>query len=208
MTATTALFYVFAALLLVSALRVITARNPVTAALFLVLSFFTASMIWMLLKAEFLAILLVLVYVGAVMVLFLFVVMMLDIDIAKMREGFRSHLPQGLIVGGIMAVQMIVVLANAYWNPDVQPAALPADFNNTKALGVAMYADYFLAIQVAAVILLVAMVAAIALTLRRRKDSKYQDPGEQVKVKRNQRLRVIKMPAVSDRASDSKREGA
>jgi NADH-quinone oxidoreductase subunit J len=125
-----------------------------------------------------------------------------------MREGFRSHLPQGLIVGGIMAVQMIVVLANAYWNPDVQPAALPADFNNTKALGVAMYADYFLAIQVAAVILLVAMVAAIALTLRRRKDSKYQDPGEQVKVKRNQRLRVIKMPAVSDRASDSKREGA
>ncbi len=208
MTATTALFYVFAALLLVSALRVITARNPVTAALFLVLAFFTASMIWMLLKAEFLAILLVLVYVGAVMVLFLFVVMMLDIDIAKMREGFRSHLPQGLIVGGIMAVQMIVVLANAYWNPDMQPAALPADFNNTKALGVAMYADYFLAIQVAAVILLVAMVAAIALTLRRRKDSKYQDPGEQVKVKRNQRLKIIKMPAVSDRADSDKREGA
>ena len=197
----TILFYIFAAILLFSALRVITARNPVTAALFLVLSFFTASMVWMLLSAEFLSILLVLVYVGAVMVLFLFVVMMLDVDMARLREGFRSHLPLGLIVGGVMAVQMIVVLSRAYWDPNFQPAPKPEDYNNSQALGVLMYTEYFLAIQVAAMILLCAMVAAIALTLRRRKDAKGQDPSKQVRVRKADRLRIVQVPAQSDRAS-------
>jgi len=192
---TAILFYIFAAILVVAACRVIVARSPVTAVMHLVLSFFTASMIWMLLKAEFLAILLVLVYVGAVMVLFLFVVMMLDIDSAKLREGFRAHLPLGMIVGAIMVAEMAFVLASAYWDPSVAQA--PADFNNTRAIGVAMYTEYIYAVEIAAVILLVGMVAAIALTLRRRTDVKVTRPSEQIRVRRQDRVRLVKIPSQS-----------
>ncbi|MBX6317411.1 NADH-quinone oxidoreductase subunit J [Pigmentiphaga sp.] len=192
---TAILFYIFAAILVVAACRVIIARSPVTAVMHLVLSFFTASMIWMLLKAEFLAILLVLVYVGAVMVLFLFVVMMLDIDSAKLREGFRAHLPLGMIVGAIMVAEMAFVLASAYWDPSVAQA--PADFNNTRAIGVAMYTEYIYAVEIAAVILLVGMVAAIALTLRRRTDVKVTRPSEQIRVRRQDRVRLVKIPSQS-----------
>ncbi len=192
---TAILFYIFAAILVVAACRVIIARSPVTAVMHLVLSFFTASMIWMLLKAEFLAILLVLVYVGAVMVLFLFVVMMLDIDSAKLREGFRAHLPLGMIVGAIMVAEMAFVLASAYWDPSVAQAS--ADFNNTRAIGVAMYTEYIYAVEIAAVILLVGMVAAIALTLRRRTDVKVTRPSEQIRVRRQDRVRLVKIPSQS-----------
>jgi len=192
---TAILFYIFAAILVVAACRVIIARSPVTAVMHLVLSFFTASMIWMLLKAEFLAILLVLVYVGAVMVLFLFVVMMLDIDSAKLREGFRAHLPLGMIVGAIMVAEMAFVLASAYWDQSVAQA--PADFNNTRAIGVAMYTEYIYAVEIAAVILLVGMVAAIALTLRRRTDVKVTRPSEQIRVRRQDRVRLVKIPSQS-----------
>ncbi|MDX3905014.1 MAG: NADH-quinone oxidoreductase subunit J [Pigmentiphaga sp.] len=201
---TAILFYIFAAILVVAACRVIVARSPVTAVMHLVLSFFTASMIWMLLKAEFLAILLVLVYVGAVMVLFLFVVMMLDIDSAKLREGFRSYLPMGIVVGAIMVAEMAFVLANAYWDPSVPPA--PADFNNTRAIGVAMYTEYIYAVEIAAVILLVGMVAAIALTLRRRSDVKITRPSEQIRVRRQDRVRLVSIPSQSENSQEG--EGA
>jgi len=190
-------FYVFSAILLVAALRVITARNPVHAALYLVLAFFTASAIWMLLRAEFLAIVLVLVYVGAVMVLFLFVVMMLDINLARLREGFWSYLPLGALVGILMAVEMVVVLGGKYFGLQHMPS--PADpgagYSNTKALGHILYTDYVYPFELAAVILLVAIVAAIALTLRGRKDIKRQDPAKQIAVKRADRVRMVSMPA-------------
>lgn len=194
------LFFAFSLILLVSGLRVITARNPVHAALFLVLSFFTAAMIWMLLKAEFLAIVLVLVYVGAVMVLFLFVVMMLDINIDKLREGFRVYLPLGLTVGAIMALEMAFVLMKVFWLPNVQSARFPENYNNTLELGRLIYTAYVYPFEIAAVILLVAMIAAIALTLRKRKDSKHQIPGNQVRVKASDRLRMVNIPADSERA--------
>ena len=191
------LFYFFAAILLLAALRVITARNPVHAALFLVLAFFTAAAIWMLLQAEFLAIVLVLVYVGAVMVLFLFVVMMLDINLDRLREGFWSYLPLGATVGVLMAVEMVLVLGGKYFGVQrlPNPADSAAGYSNTKELGRILYTNYVYPFELAAVILLVAIVAAIALTLRGRKDSKHQDPARQVAVKRADRVRLVSMPS-------------
>ncbi|TSA50990.1 MAG: NADH-quinone oxidoreductase subunit J [Nitrosomonadales bacterium] len=190
-------FYFLATVLLFAGLRVITARNPVHAALFLVLAFFTASGIWLLLEAEFLAIALVLVYVGAVMVLFLFVVMMLDINLDKLREGFWDYLPMAAFVGVLMALEMVMVLGGKHFGADrvTAPPAHPVGYSNTQELGRLLYTDYVFPFEIAAVILLVAIVAAIALTLRRRKDSKYIDPAQQVKVKRADRVRIVNMPS-------------
>jgi NADH-quinone oxidoreductase subunit J len=190
-------FYFLSAILVFAGLRVITARNPVHAALYLVLAFFTASGIWMLLEAEFLAIALVLVYVGAVMVLFLFVVMMLDINLEKLREGFWDYAPLAGFVGVLMALEMIMVLGTRHFGPErvAAPPAHAADYSNTAELGRLLYTDYVYPFELAAVVLLVAIVAAIALTLRRRKDSKYIDPAVQVRVKRNDRLKIVSMPA-------------
>jgi len=188
------LFYVLGAVLIVSGLRVITARNPVHGALFLVLAFFTAAGLWLLLQAEFLAIALVVVYVGAVMVLFLFVVMMLDINIERVREGFWRNLPLALVVAVIMLFEMVGVLANRVYGTG--PAApLPAGYSNTRALGRVLYTDYAFAFETAAVILLVAIIAAISLTLRRRKEHRAQDPGLQVRAKKSERVRLVSMPA-------------
>ena len=197
MTTTTALFYVFSAVLLFAAFRVVTASTPVNAALYLVLAFFSASCVWLLLGAEFLAISLVLVYVGAVMVLFLFVVMMLDIKQEQVREGFIKYLPVALVVGGVMVLEMISVLANRIWGTGA-PRRLPDDYSNTKELGRVLYTQYAYAFEIAAVILLVAIISAIALTLRRRKDSRAQDPSEQARAKRAERVRLVSMPAEKD----------
>ncbi len=200
MDAKTGLFYVFAALMLFAAFKVITARNPVHAALYLVLAFFQAAAIWILLKAEFLAITLVLVYVGAVMVLFLFVVMMLDINIDSMRQGFWKHFPLAGTVGAIIALEMSYVLMGGFREPPkvanavVQAGA--AQVSNTKELGKVLYSEYIYPLEIAAVILLVAIIAAIALTLRERKDSKSQNPSEQVRVKRADRVTLVKMKSV------------
>lgn len=195
MSYTTAIFYFFSAILVFAGLRVITSRNPVHAALYLVLAFFTAAGLWMLLEAEFLAITLVLVYVGAVMVLFLFVVMMLDINLEKLREGFWDYLPLAGFVSVLLVIEMALILGSRHFGLDVMGAPVPhaADYSNTKELGRVLYTDYVYAFELAAVILLVAIVAAIALTLRRRKDSKFIDPSEQVKVKSGDRLRIVKM---------------
>ena len=189
-------FYVFAAILIVSSLLVVTVRNPVRAALFLVLAFFSAACLWLTLEAEFLAITLVLVYVGAVMVLFLFVIMMLDIDIAQMRAGFANYLPLGLIVALIMAGELTLVMLSGEFG-DTQlprPVGHDADYSNTEALGKVVYTDYVYAFELAAVILLVAIVAAISLTLRRRPETRYQAPEEQVKVRKEDRIRIVTMP--------------
>jgi NADH-quinone oxidoreductase subunit J len=193
-------FYTLAFILLYAGLRVITTRNPVYAALYLVLSFFTAAGIWLLLEAEFLAITLVLVYVGAVMVLFLFVVMMLDINLDKLREGFWNALPVALPVGGLMAVEMVMILGAKNFGADKisAPAAKSADYSNTAELGRVLYSDYLLTFELASVVLLVAIVAAIALTLRDRRESKSMNPAEQVVVKKADRLRIIKMQAVTE----------
>ena len=199
MDAKTGLFYVFAALMLFAAFKVITARNPVHAALYLVLAFFQAAAIWFLLKAEFLAITLVLVYVGAVMVLFLFVVMMLDINIDSMRQGFWKHFPLAGTVGAIIALQMSYVLMGGFREPPKAATAvgqIGAQVSNTKELGKVLYSEYVYPLEIAAVILLVAIIAAIALTLRERKDSKSQNPSEQVRVKRADRVRLVKMKPV------------
>jgi len=203
----TGFFYLFSAVLLFAAFRVITARNPVYAALYLVLAFFQAAAVWMLLKAEFLAISLVLVYVGAVMVLFLFVVMMLDINVDSLRAGFWKHFPIAGTMGVIIALEMAWVLMGGFRTveePRAGPAAVQAatqtaatgvvQVSNTKELGKLLYTEYLYPLEIAAVLLLVAIVAAIALTLRQRKDSKHMDPGEQVKVRARDRLQVIKMP--------------
>ena len=195
----TVVFYVFAAVLLLAALRVITARNPVHAALYLVLAFFTASAIWLLLRAEFLALTLVLVYVGAVMVLFLYVVMMLDINLERMREGFWQYLPLGAAVGVLMAAEMAAVLVGRWFGLATPPRVLPADYSNTKELGRLIYTDYAFAFEIAAVVLLVAIIAAIALTLRRRKDTRAQDPSQQVRARRAERVRLVSMPVEKDR---------
>jgi len=192
MTASQVLFYFFGTVLVLSALRVITARNPVHAALFLVLCFFNAAAIWLLAYAEFLAITLVLVYVGAVMVLFLFVVMMLDINFDKLREGFWSYLPLAGLVGFLMAFEMAMILYTKVNTTDIPVTATMPAGSNTKALGAVLYTDYLLAFELAAVILLVAIVAAIAITLRRRKESKYQDPREQLAANAGNRLKIIK----------------
>jgi len=190
-----ALFAVFSASTLVSAVRVITARNPVHAVLYLVLSFFSAACLWLLLQAEFLAIALVLVYVGAVMVLFLFVVMMLDIHIDRSRTGFWRHLPLAAVVGVAIALQLWLVLANGHWQFLTPPATDVAHVGNTKALGILTFTEYVLPLQLAGAILLVAIVAAIALTLRRRADALYQDPGKQLRIRRADRVSLVKMPA-------------
>jgi NADH-quinone oxidoreductase subunit J len=197
MNTTTALFYVFSAVLLFASFRVITARSTVHAALFLVLAFFSASCVWMLLRAEFLAITLVLVYVGAVMVLFLFVVMMLDINTDSFREGFWTHFPLAGLVGTVIALEMALVLLGGFRLSDAPvPDAAAAKLGNTRLLGIELYTKYLYPLQVAAVLLLVAIIAAIALTLRRRKDSKHMDAGEQVRARKVDRLRLIKMPPV------------
>ena len=187
-------FYTLAAILLFAAVRVITTRNPVHAALHLVLAFFTAAGIWLLLEAEFLAIALVLVYVGAVMVLFLFVVMMLDINMDKLREGFWEYLPMAGIIGLLMAVEMVMVLSGKYFIA-ATVAEKPADYSNTAELGRVLYTDYLLPFELASVVLLVAIVAAIVLTLRDRKESKSMNPAKQVLVKKADRLRIVKMAA-------------
>ena len=190
-----ALFYAFSAVLLFAAFRVITARNPVHAALYLVLAFFQASGVWMLLKAEFLSIALVLVYVGAVMVLFLFVVMMLDINMDSIREGFWRHFPLAATIGAVIALELAGVLLSGFRVTEPQVAALE-QVANTKALGMLLYTEYLYPVQVAAIILLVALIAAIALTLRSRKDAKTQDPSQQVRVKARDRVSLVKMEAV------------
>ena len=192
-----AVFWFFAFILVTAAVCVITARNPVHSALFLVLSFFTAAALWMLLRAEFLAIALVLVYVGAVMVLFLFVVMMLDVNLERMREGFWSYLPLGAAVGLVMVVEMVLVLRGGYFGLGAVPGPkdLGAGYSNTKELGRILYTDYAYPLELAAVLLLVAIIVAIALTLRKRKDTKYQDPARQVAVRRSERVRLVSMPA-------------
>ncbi|MBP6565314.1 MAG: NADH-quinone oxidoreductase subunit J [Burkholderiales bacterium] len=189
----TAVFYLFAAILVFAALRVISVKSPVHAALWLVLSFFTAAGIWLLLGAEFLAIALVLVYVGAVMVLFLFVVMMLDVNFEEMRRHFRSYLPVGAAVGGLVLLEMVLVILSG--TKGAGSAAAPAAGSNTKALGRLLYVDYVYQFELAAVLLLVAIVAAIALTYRRRRETKIQDVAEQVKVRREDRVRLVRMPA-------------
>ena len=189
-------FYVFAAILIVSSLLVVTVRNPVRAALFLVLAFFSAACLWLTLEAEFLAITLVLVYVGAVMVLFLFVIMMLDIDIAQMRAGFANYLPLGLIVALVMAGELILVMLSGEFGTTElpRPAGQAVDYSNTEALGRLVYTEYVFAFEVAAVILLVAIIAAISLTLRRRPETRYQAPEKQVQVRKEDRIRIVKMP--------------
>jgi NADH-quinone oxidoreductase subunit J len=191
------LFLAFGAVLLVSGVLVITARNPVHGVLFLVLAFFTAAGIWLLLRAEFLAIALVVVYVGAVMVLFLFVVMMLDINIERVREGFWRNLPLALIVGGVMVLEMVAVLANRIFA--TRPVEVAPGYSNTKELGRVLYTQYAFAFEIAAVLLLVAIIAAIALTLRRRKDSRSQDPAAQVRARREDRVRLVSMPSETEK---------
>ena len=193
----TFLFYMFAAVLIFAAARVITSRNPVHAALFLVLAFFTSACLWMLLEAEFLAIVLVLVYVGAVMVLFLFVVMMLDINLAPLREGYIRYFWIGALVAGVIVIELIAVLGAKQFDLDTikAPARHAADYSNTTELGQVLYTVYVYPFEIAAVILLVAIVAAIALTMRRRPGTKTQRPSEQVKVRREDRVRVVSMPS-------------
>jgi NADH-quinone oxidoreductase subunit J len=199
----TALFYVFSAIMILAATRVITARNSVHAALFLVLAFFNAAGIWMLLKAEFLAIVLVLVYVGAVMVLFLFVVMMLDINIDRIREGFWGYLPLASGIGALIVLEMAAVLWRGFLTFEQQPAAAGANIGGTKELGLLIYTRYIYGFEIAAVILLVAIIAAVALTLRKRKDTKYFDASDAVRVQRNDRLRIIKMESVNQPGIDA-----
>ncbi|MDM4765313.1 NADH-quinone oxidoreductase subunit J [Pelomonas sp. SE-A7] len=194
MDITTALFYLFSAVLLASSFRVITAKSTVHSALFLILAFFNASCVWMLLKAEFLAITLVLVYIGAVMVLFLFVVMMLDIGSDRVRDGFLKHLPLAALVGALIALEMAAILMPGFrLNQPAEMSAAVQQLGNAKALGVEVYTSYLYPLEIASVLLLVAIIAAIALTLRRRKDSRSQDASEQVKVKKADRLRIVKM---------------
>ncbi|HLA34440.1 MAG TPA: NADH-quinone oxidoreductase subunit J [Rhodocyclaceae bacterium] len=199
---TTFLFYLFAALMVYGSLRVITARNPVHAVLYLVLVFFNASGLWMLLQAEFLAIILIMVYVGAVMVLFLFVVMMLDIDVERIREGFWSNLPLGLAVGLLMVVEMVIVLSAKY-SGFMPRAGEAAGDGNTKELARELYSNYAYPVELASVILLVAIIVAVMLTLRRRTDSKAMNPADQIAVKSRDRLRIVKMATVVEPQADS-----
>ena len=197
MTFQQGVFYFFAAVLVFASAMVITVRNPVKAALFLVLAFVSAAGLWLLLEAEFLAIVLVLVYVGAVMVLFLFVVMMLDINLVRLREGFGEYLPIGGLVAVLLVAEMVIVLSSGHFGPNQMPGPgpLPEGYSNTRVLGRLLYTVYAYPFEIAAAILLVAIVAAIALTLRRRKDSKYQNPAQQIRIVRSARVRMVKMPS-------------
>lgn len=197
MTFATVLFYVLSVILVVAAFRVISAPNPVTGVLHLILAFFTASMLWVLAGAEFLGLLLVLVYVGAVMVLFLFVVMMLDMRMASLRTGLKVYLPLGLSIGLIMVLEMAFVIAKLWAGAGPQ-APVAADYNNTRALGTLMYTQYVFAVEVGAVILLLGMVSAIALTLRRRRDVKYNNPADQVRVRAKDRVRLVSIPSQTE----------
>jgi len=210
MDITSIFFYTFSAVMLFAAFKVITSRNPVHSALYLVLCFFQASAIWMLLQAEFLSITLILVYVGAVMVLFLFVVMMLDINIEATREGFWSHFPLAASIGAVLALELAsVVLAGFRLTQAPAIAVMPdgQQYSNTKELGVVLYTEYLYPLEIAAVILLVAIVAAIALTLRERKDSKAQNPADQVRVKAADRMQLVKMAPVRQPLSTEPEEG-
>jgi NADH-quinone oxidoreductase subunit J len=204
MDATALLFLTFAGVLLIAALRVITARNPVHAVLFLVLAFFSAACLWMLLRAEFLAIALVVVYVGAVMVLFLFVVMMLDINVDRLRQGFWRQVPWGLGVAALIVLQMWLVLSQPGWQGMTQPGPGIVEANNTRALGMLTFTEYVFPLQIAGAILLVAIIAAIALTLRGRKNTKRQDPSQQVKVRREDRVRLVNMPSETEATQTKK----
>jgi NADH-quinone oxidoreductase subunit J len=202
----TVLFYIFSTILVCAAFRVITARNPVHAALFLVLSFFSAAALWMLLQAEFLAVVLVLVYVGAVMVLFLFVVMMLDINMDKIREGFWSHFPLAATVGVVIVLEMAMVLLRGFWTPVGAPLPKEETVSNTKALGLLIYTQYSYAFEIAAAILLLGIIAAVVLTLRKRKDTKHYDPSLAVKVNRRDRVRIVKMQSESSQVNNANKE--
>lgn len=192
---TTILFYVLAIVLVVASFRVITASSPVVAVLFLILAFVNAAFIWMLLGAEFLALLLVLVYVGAVMVLFLFVVMMIDVKMEELRVGMKTYLPLGLVIGIVMVLEMAFVLG-ASWGGMGPAADMGTDYNNARSLGEVMYTEYAYAVQVGAALLLVGMVSAIALTMRgHRRDVKYNNASEAVRVKAKDRLRLLDIPA-------------
>ena len=202
-----ALFYLFAGILVFAGLMVVTVRNPVHAALFLVLAFFTSAAVWMLLEAEFLSLALVLVYVGAVMVLFLFVVMMLDINADSFREGFWKHLPLAGLVGAVIALEMALVLMRGFQLEAPAPSARALEMGNTKLLGIEIYTNYLYPLQVAAVLLLVAIIAAIALTLRRRKGNRAIDPSLQLRVKKADRLRLVPMRATVELPAASRSEG-
>ncbi|MDP6397605.1 MAG: NADH-quinone oxidoreductase subunit J [Arenicellales bacterium] len=193
-------FFVFAVILIGASALVVTVRNPVKAALYLVLAFFSAACIWLTLEAEFLAITLVLVYVGAVMVLFLFVIMMLDIDLAQMRAGFVRYMPLGLIVGVAMAGELVLAVLAGEFDLDAvpRPGGHDAQYSNTRELGRVIYTDYVFAFEVAALILLVAIIAAITLTLRRRPETRYQRPQQQVRVRKEDRLRIVQMPSAGE----------
>jgi NADH-quinone oxidoreductase subunit J len=198
------LFYLFSALMLLASVRVITARNPVHAVLFLVLAFFNAAGLWLLLQAEFLAIMLIMVYVGAVMVLFLFVVMMLDINIERLRQGFWKNLPLGGLVALVMVGEMAVVLSGRYFSLESMPASsFPADYSNTKVLAREMFTNFAYPVEIASVILLVAIIAAVMLTLRKRPGNKAVHPSDQIAVKRNDRIRMVKMKAEVDAPVDA-----
>lgn len=201
-------FYAFAGLLVISALRVVTARNPVHAALFLVLAFFCASGLWMLLKAEFLSLALILVYVGAVMVLFLFVVMMLDLDLEHLRRDYKKFLPVAFLMGAVIVLELSIVLIRSFvgTNAPVQPMLEEMSTNNTHALGMLIFVDYVYAFEVAGVILLVAIIAAVALTLRNRKDTKTQNISQQVNVNSADRMRIVKMDSDMNAKQDSRGE--
>lgn len=194
----TFVFFFLSAILIFAGLRVITARNPVHAALHLILAFFTCGGIWALLQAEFLAIAIVLVYVGAVMVLFLFVVMMLDINIDRIRQGFWNYLPLGVILGLVMVLEMGFVLGSKYFQVPASEAVVPAGVSNVKSLGALMFSDYAYPFELASIILLVGMIAAIVLTYRGPKKTKYTNPSKQVFVKAKDRIRVLQMPVEKD----------
>jgi NADH-quinone oxidoreductase subunit J len=198
------IFYCFSAVLIFAATMVITVRNPVRAALFLVLAFFTSAGIWLLLEAEFLALTLVLVYVGAVMVLFLFVVMMLDINLSSLQEGFTRYLPLGILVAALITIEMLAVLGASHFGLDIvaSPVPRPDDYSNTKAIGLLLYTTYVYPFEIASIILTVAIVAAITLTLRDNKSRKSQIVSEQIKVRAQDRVRVVKMGSVK-KESDS-----
>lgn len=194
----TFVFFFLSTILIVASLRVITARNPVHAALHLILAFFTCGGIWALLQAEFLAIAIILVYVGAVMVLFLFVVMMLDINIDRVRQGFWSYLPLGAMLGILMVMEMGLVLGSKYLQVPAADVMVPAGISNTKSIGALMFSEYVYPFELASIILLVGMIAAIVLTYRGPKKSKYTNPNQQVFVKAKDRVRVLQMPVEKD----------
>lgn len=197
MSFTTVLFYLLALVIVIAAFRVVMSRSPVTAVLNLILVFFTTAMLWMIQEAEFLSLLLVVVYVGAVMVMFLFVMMMLDLRAESTRKVVKAHMPLGLTIGAVMILEMAFVLARS-WFDTPRGEALPADYNNTQALGEAMYTQYAFAVEIGGVVLLVGMISAIALTLRRRTDVRYNNPSEAVRTRAEDRLRLVNLPSQSE----------